>query len=237
VVSSRYLDLYELAKDKFEKKQYTLAEKYLNQILLEDNSASEVFFLLGSICHNQGHFSKAIFNFKKTLELDPDHTEAAISLSILYNDLGRYSEAKHIFTEAKQRLEHKDVDPHLQKKFAQKHIEIGDMYLKQGLYDETMEEYIKAQRLDPSSLKAELRMGKLEATRGEWSKAVSRLTRLRNTYPRYMPIRLNLGLLFYSQGKIMKAYEEWERILAFEPSNQEAKLYLQMANRAKRITM
>ena len=53
--------------------------------------------LQGTQYYLHGNLSKAIASFKKILADDPKHTDAAISLSIIYNDIGKYDEAKRIY--------------------------------------------------------------------------------------------------------------------------------------------
>ena len=65
------------------------------------------------------------------MELDPSHTDAAVSLSVIYNDIGEYGSAKKIFEQANQRVKKKVdgvsfEDGHISKKFALKHHELGD---------------------------------------------------------------------------------------------------------------
>ena len=50
----------------------------------------EAYFYMGNIFHIQGQLGKAIKAFNKVIELDPNHTDAAISLSVILNDIGRY---------------------------------------------------------------------------------------------------------------------------------------------------
>ena len=49
-------------------------------------------------------YKKAILAFERALNLDPFHTEAAIALSSLYNDVGKYREGAAVFFKAKKRV-------------------------------------------------------------------------------------------------------------------------------------
>ena len=60
---------------------------------------------------------------------------------------------------------------------------------------------------------------------------------LKTEHADFMPARISLGLLLYSQGNVVDAQSEWEKILYKEPDHKEANLYLRMARRATETTV
>ena len=67
--------------------------------LIKDNSHrfADVHNKAGVIYHHKGILENAIASFEKALRVNPSYTEAAINLSIVYNELGKYEEASKIF--------------------------------------------------------------------------------------------------------------------------------------------
>jgi tetratricopeptide (TPR) repeat protein len=190
--------------------------------------------LFGTCSYLQGQLGKAIESFKKILTIDPKHTDAAISLSIIYNDIGRYDEAKTIYQVANQSLQLKrqGSDSLLDRKFALKHIELGDLYFKYHRYDDALDDYSRAARLDPQALDIRIKLAKVYAKKGFTTRAIQELQQLCRDQPEFAPARIHLGLMYFSQGNVIDAEMEWEKALQIEPSNPEIQTYLAMARQA-----
>ncbi|HRK03279.1 MAG TPA: tetratricopeptide repeat protein, partial [Oligoflexia bacterium] len=172
--------------------------------------------------------------FKKLLAMDPKHTDAAISLSVIYNDIGKYDEAKKIYQVANQslQLKRKGSDEMLDRKFALKHIELGDLYLKYHRYDDALDDYSRAARLAPADLSIRIKLAKVYAKKGFTTRAIQELQQLCNEHPEYTSARLHLGLMYFSQGNVIDAQLEWEKARNQDPNNPELQTYLNMASRA-----
>lgn len=190
--------------------------------------------IAGTVYHLQGNLPKSIECFKKILSIDPKHTDAAISLSIIYNDIGKYDEAKKIYQVANQSLQYKrpGSDRLLDRKFALKHVETGDLYFKFHRYDDAIDDYARAIRLDPNNLEIRIKLAKCYAKKGFTTRAIQELQQLIHEHENYLPARIHLGLMYYSQGNVIDAQVEWERALNLDPANEEVQTYLGMARQA-----
>ena len=49
------------------------------------------------VFHDQGQFARAQRAFEAALRLNPAYTEAALNLAVIYNDMGKYREAKEVY--------------------------------------------------------------------------------------------------------------------------------------------
>jgi tetratricopeptide (TPR) repeat protein len=159
-------------------------------------------------------------------------------LSVLFNDVGKYDEAKRVFEQANHSVVHQTagVDTEIDRKFAVKHLEIADLYFRYRRYSEAIEEYGKAAVLDPSALDIRIRRAKAWAKKGFLTRAMQELQQLKQEHPRYIPARLQLGLLHYSQSNVLDADLVWEGILSLEPNHREARAYLEMARQSRSRT-
>ncbi len=234
-------DLLKKAKEAFQKNDLKTASLFLNEVIEQNPNATEAFFYLANIFHIRGELGKAIKAFQRVLELDPHHTDALISLSVIYNDIGKYDDAKVIFEKANNQVktnQHQGIsDPHLNKKFSLKHYEIAEMYLSYGRADEALFEYNKASTLDPDNLEIRIKVAKTYAKKGFTSKAFEELKRLKNEFPAYMPARIALGLLYYGNGNIIEAQAEWQNVLSRDPNHSDAIMYLQLSRSATETTI
>lgn len=234
-------DLLKKAKDAFQKNDLKTSALFLNEIIEQNPNATEAYFCLANVFHVRGELGKAIKAFQRVLELDPLHTDAAISLSVIYNDIGKYEEAKAIFEKANNQVKNSHqlglTDPHLNKKFSLKHYELAEMYASYGRTDEALFEYNKAASLDPDNLEIRIKVAKTYTKKGFTSKAFEELKRLKNEYPGYMPARIALGLLYYGNGNIIEAQAEWQNVLGREPGHPEAQMYVNLSRGATETTV
>jgi tetratricopeptide (TPR) repeat protein len=219
-------------------RNYVKAETLINDKIKKEPLNAEGYYLMGVCKYFQGQLAPSVDSLKKALELDPHHTDASICLSVLYNDIGKYEEAKRTFEQANHSVTFKKsgADFEVDRKFAVKHFEIADLYFRYRRYDEAIEEYTKALLLDPTALSTRIRRAKAYAKKGFLSRAMQELQQIKAEAPHYIPARIQLGLLHYSQGNLLDAELDWESILKIDPNQKEALAYLEMAKQARTKT-
>ncbi len=234
-------ELFKKAKEAFQRNDLKTATLFFNEIVDNNPNSTEAYFYLANIFHMKGELGRAIKGFQRVLELDPHHTDASISLSVIYNDIGKYEEAKQIFDKANNQIKNSQQqgvsDPHLNKKFALKHYELAEMYISYGRSDEALFEYNKAVNLDPDNLEIRIKVAKAYTKKGFISKAFEELKKLKTEHPGYMPARIALGLLYYGNGNIIEAQAEWQSVLSREPNHQEANMYIKLSRSASETTV
>lgn len=223
------------AKFCYEKADYKKALSLLNDLIEIDSKMTEAYYILGNIFHINGEVGKAIKAFTQVLDLDPNYTDASIALSVLFNDIGKYEDAKRIFDKANHHVKnsnHLIVDPHINRKFSFKHYELAEQYFTFNRFEDAIVEYNKACILDPENLEIRIKIAKTYAKKGFNSKAFDELKKIKNEYPGYLPARVALGILYFSNGNVIEAQTEWQSVLAKDPNNEEALMYLNLSNSA-----
>lgn len=222
-------------QDLLQRKEYGRAEALIRDRMREEPDSADPYYLMGVMHYFQGQLGPTVENLRRALSLDPQHTDAAICLSVLFNDIGKYDDAKRVFEQANQSVAHKRTgdDMGIDRKFAVKHMELADLYFRYRRYDESIEEYAKAALLDPTTLEIRIRLAKAYAKKGFLTRAMQELQQLKHEHPHYTPSRIQLGLLHYSQGNVLDAELEWEGVAEVDPTNREAHAYLEMAKRAR----
>ena len=218
---------------------YKTAEPILNQPTLINSKNPEVLQMLATIYYDQGKFNKAIATFKKALEIDPGYTDAAVGLSIILNDIGRYEDARKVFEDARAQLDLKkqSTSPDINEIFSGKHAELADMYLQYHRFDEAAEQYQRAMALTAKKTDLIVRLSECYVQAGQKDKAVKELRALLTVEPRLTAPRLKLGLILYNAHHIAEAVDQWENVLRYEPGNSEAQRYLKMAQAAGVTTL
>ena len=194
---------------------------------------------IGTQFYQEGKISKAIDVFKKVLEIDPNNTDSAICLSVLYNDIGKYDDAKKIYQIANHSLQNKKngIDLNLDIKFALKHIEIGDLYFKYHRYEEALEEYSKAALLDTTLLDVRTKLAKVYVKKGFTTRAIQELQQLCKDNPQYISARIQLGLIYFSQGNVIDAQLEFEKAKEIDPLHPEVLEYLEAIANTKETSL
>ena len=222
-------------QDLLSRREFPQAEVLIQQRLKEDPKNPDAHYFQGVLNYFQGKIGPTITELKQALEFDPRHTDAAICLSVLYNDIGKYEDAKKVFELANQSVAHQRIgdDFGVDRKFSVKHLELADLYFRYRRYDEAIEQYGKAALLDPSAYEIRIRRAKALAKKGFLTRAIQELQQLRQEQPRYAPARIQLGLLHFGQGNVLDAELEWEQVLDIEPKNREALSYLEMAKQSR----
>ena len=230
-------------KKYFSNKDYQRAQECFSKLLEHDDKNADAYYHLANLFHMKGELGKAIKAFNKVLTLDHNHTDAAISLSILYNDIGRYEDGKRVFNLTSERVKTTSSssgqleDTHLNKKFAQKHYEMAELYMSYDRYDEALFEYKKTITLAPELLEARVKMAKVYAKKGFVAKSFEELRKLKNEYPSYNPARMALGVLYYGNGNILEAQAEWNKVLSQDPFNADAQMYLNLSKMATETSL
>lgn len=211
------------------------AEAMIREKLSKDPNSADGYYFLGVLNYFQGKLGPTVEHLRHSLSIDPKHTDAAICLSVLLNDIGKYDDAKRVFEQANQSVAHKHTgdDVEVDRKFAVKHLELADLYFRYRRYDESIEEYSKAALLDPTAHEIRIRRAKAYAKKGFLTRSMQELQQLKNEAPQFIPARIQLGLLHYSQGNVLDAELEWETVLDLDPDNREARAYLDMAKQAR----
>jgi tetratricopeptide (TPR) repeat protein len=221
-----------------QQKKYRAAEEQLVRALTTEPDNADFYYLRGLLRSYQGRLVDSIEDLRHALSLEPRHTDAAVCLSIILNDIGRYDEAKKIFEQANQSVFLKQIGDDLQidRRFAVKHFELGDLYFRHRRFDEAIEEYNKAILLDPQSIEMRIKRAKSFAKKGFITRAIQDLQQLKQERPSDPSVRVQLGLLHYSQGNILDAELEWESVLELDPVHREAIAYLDLIKSSRPVS-
>jgi tetratricopeptide (TPR) repeat protein len=217
-------------QQKIQSKRFREADTLIEKSLLVEPDNADFFYLRGLLRSYQGKLLESIEDLKRALRLEPKHTDAAVCLSVILNDIGRYDEAKKIFEQANQSVFLKQVgdDEQIDRRFAVKHFELGDLYFRYRRFDEAIEEYNKAILLDPMTAELRIKRAKAFAKKGFITRAIQDLQQLKSERPVDLAVRIQLGLLHYSQGNALDAELEWESVLEMDPVHREAIAYLDL---------
>lgn len=225
-------ELLRMAREDIARSNLSGAEKALEQVLAIDQRCSEAYHLLGCVYSKRGKFKKATVAFQNALHIDPFLTEAAIALSSLFNDVGKYREGAAVFYQAKKHLDKVPPghDPKINRSLAQKHHELGLLYMRFERFAEANHEFNKALNLDPKNEAVSIQIAKSLAKLGDRGAAEAFLKQTIAQNPRSAEARIQLGILLHSKQQVREAQREWQDALLIDPTNRQAQMYLNMVD-------
>lgn len=228
--STNIEELLQLAREDLARNRLTSAEKTLAQAILLNNQVSDAFYLMGYVYSKKGKLKKAILAFERALSMDPFHTEAAIALSSLYNDMGKYKEGASVYFKARKRLDRvlPGHDPRINQDLAKKHHDLGLAYMRYERFREAYEEFEKSQQLEPGNVNYPVKMAVCLGKTGDRAAAADLLQKLLQHHPKCIEAKIQLGILYHSLKKIQDAYREWQGALTIDPDHKSAQMYLSM---------
>jgi tetratricopeptide (TPR) repeat protein len=223
---------YWIGKEAFEHQDYKKAEQYLTQVVKGGFEFADVYNMLGLIYHQHGKYEKAVHSFEKALEINPDYTDASMNLAVIYNDMGMLDKAKAVYLDAQARAQTKasprGLDPFSLGKLSNLHKDIADIYLSFGMYDEAVEEYMKALNLNPDFVDIRTKLGVALRDSQKYDDALTHLEQVVSERPDYIPAHLALALCHFKMGKTTEARESLATVMKLDPGNKIAALYLKM---------
>ena len=214
-MTDRLQQLITLGREHYHANEYDKAEPFLAQAVAQRPTFADVYNMLGVIYHAQGRFQ---------------YTEAALNLSVTYNDRGKYDQAREIYARVvtNSYAQSHNLDPFARGKLANMHADLGAAYAGLGLYDESVREYKNALGLCPDFVDLRVRLGNVFRDMGQHHSAVIELEAAKQLKPDYLPAQVNLGVVYFSLDRKDEAVREWKQVLARDPKNKSALLYLRM---------
>jgi tetratricopeptide (TPR) repeat protein len=227
-MEDRLRQLMHLAREHYQSGEHDKAEPLLLQIIRDHRGFADMFNMLGVIHHGQERFHQAAEAFAEALKINPNYTEAALNLAVTLNDLGKYQEAREVYSRAvsASRAQPRQIDPFAKGKLANMHARTADAYAGLGLNEEAAREYRKALELCPSFVDIRTKLGSTLRDLGDKEAALNEYLLAKAESPKYLPARINLGVTLYSLGRVEEARHEWESVLQDDPDNKSCRMYL-----------
>ncbi len=220
-------------RDAYTGGEYDRALELFNRALEQKQEMADVHNMLGVIHHHRGDMEKAQAHFEKALIINPGYTDAALNLSVTYNDLGKYDEARKVYSRA---LSHSmnqpsSLDPFVRGKLANMHADLASAYKEIELFDDAARELRQALALAPTFIDLRTRLAEVLREQGHVDDALAELELVTNQNPKYVPAIILKGVIAFSRGQMLTARTYFESVLQLDPANRSCNLYLIMIDR------
>lgn len=217
-----------LGREHFQHGEFDKAEYLLRQVVAKADHYADVHHMLGVVAHNAGDFERAEGHFEKAIHLNPNYTEALLSLMVTYNELGKYDAARRLYAQVRTRTQAGAQSPFIKGKLANMHAELAQAYVDAGLPSQAVVELQKAVQLAPEFVDLRVKLGLLYRDMGELGLSREQLETARETNPHYIHGRLSLGTLLLGAGEHEAARHEFEMVLKLDREHKSANMYLRL---------
>ena len=166
--ATRYL---RLAYVQFERGQTSQALESAHEAVKHDPRSAEAHYFLGVIHTGLSEYPLAVTELKEALTLDPHYTDAHNNLGVAYVELKQYDKAMKEFQASLSDKTYRTPE--------KVHLNMGNMYVSQGVLSEAMRSFQRALDLNPKYLLAYLglgdvykRMGKTDLAAQQFKKVI-----------------------------------------------------------------
>jgi tetratricopeptide (TPR) repeat protein len=231
-MGDRIEQLIVLGREHYNAGELERAEPLLSEAAAARPRFPDLYNMLGVIYHGQGRFQDAEEAFETALRLNPRYTEAALNLSVTYNDRGKYDRAREVYARAVSASAGQPhaLDQFARGKLANMHADLGAAYAGLAMFDEAVREYVKALDLCPEFADLRVRLGNVYRDMGVHHAAIAEFEHAKRIRPDYAPAGIHLGVTLFSLGRRDDAIAEWKAVLANDPANRSAQLYIRMVS-------
>ena len=164
--------------------------------------------------HNRKReYDKAIVNFTKAIDLNPNYAEAHKNRGVAYRLKGEFDHAIKDFTKAI------DLNPN----YAEAHKNRGVAYRLKGEFDHAIKDFTKAIDLNPNYAEAHNNRGLgYNDGKGQYDKAIVDLTDAIKLKPDFAEAYNNRGVAYNSKDEYDKAIVDFTKAIELNPSIAEA---------------
>ena len=167
---------------------------------------------LGIALFDAGDISKAVTQYEKAIQIDPNVADAHNNLGYLFFKQGKADEAVQCFRRALA----------LNPNYVDAINNLGNALFKQGKTNEAIQSFRRALALNPDLADAHNNLGNVLFKQGETDKAIQLFRRALALNPDLADAHNNLGNAFFKLGKIEDAFQSFYRALALNPDHIEA---------------
>ena len=212
--------------------------------------ASQAYRNLGTIAFAGGRFGEALKQFKKSLELNPEHVDLNFFMGICLNNLGEFEQAMNAFQTAlsvdpdhlptqmklavvfhNMKMWDKAVSSYrkiLEQKpqYADIHYRLGLALLGEGDVPVAARSFETAIKINPNYTDARIRAGMTYAHLGETKLALTHLQSVVDRFPEYADVYNLMALVQETGGRRDEAVSSLEHALEINPQYKDAKINL-----------
>jgi len=162
----------------------TIVEKKVIELIKKNPKSFVLYNLFGAVLSNQKNFDKAVINYKKSIEINPDYAEGHNNLGSALYKLGKFNESIDSYQQAIK------INP----EYAEAYNNLGNVYDINEKVDEAILNYKKAIKINANFVEAYSNLGNLLKEIGKVDEARNCENKLLSLKPNDIGYRINITL-------------------------------------------
>jgi tetratricopeptide (TPR) repeat protein len=195
---------------------YNRAVKVLEKCL-QALDYDDAHYTLACAYEKAGDYEKAIGEYRKAIEVDPEDGWNHKALGDLYVKMGEPEKAPD---------EYKKANELYPGGYAEARHNLLAVYTYRGMYEEAVSGYREFIERNPLSARAHNNLGLIYAKKGDRAEAEREYKRAFEIKDDYADPHYNLGVLYFREGRYDEAVSEFEKVLKINPNHAKAHLSL-----------
>jgi len=175
---------------------------------------------LGVACYDAGQIDRAIFQYRKALALEPDHTDTLNNLGNALKRKGRANQAMRAYLRAIE------ISP----RHTKARINIAGLLIQQKLYKDALS-YLAPVLEKESNAEAHVNAGAALARLNRMDEAIEHFRKALSIHPDIAETHNNLGVLLIQKGDFESARKHFKAALRHRPGYKSARENLEKLRR------
>ncbi len=180
---------------------------WTHEITLYPDSVAIAYSNRGNLFYDQGKYKRAIEDYDRSLEIDPDAARTVYNKGGAYHYIGQSRRAIELYTKAIE------LDP----KPDEFYFNRGTTYSQIKEYDLAIDDYTKTISISPNHFKAYVNRGNAYVWKGQREEGLKNYARAIKLNPKYAETYANRGLVLLELGKVELAVKDLVKAVKLEP--------------------
>jgi len=190
----------------------TIVEKKVIELIKKNPKSFVLYNLFGAVLSNQKNFDKAVINYKKSIEINPDYAEGHNNLGSALYKLGKFNEAIDSYQRALK------IKPN----FTEAYNNLGLAFEDLGKFNEAIDSYQRAIKINPEYAEAYNNLGVTFMMIGKFNEAIDSYQRAIKINPEYAEAYNNLGNVYDINEKVDEAILNYKKAIKINANFVEA---------------
>ena len=180
----------------------------------------DAHYILACAYERTGDSEKAVEEYSKAIEVDPEDGWNRKALGDIYLKQGEFEKASD---------EYKRADELYPDGYTEAHHNLLAVHVHQGHYEEAIGEYLKFIEDNPKSARAHNNLGLIYAKKGDRAEAEKEYKVALKIKDDYSDPHYNLGVLYFRQERYAESGDQFNQVLEIAPGHVKSRLGLALS--------
>jgi Tfp pilus assembly protein PilF len=183
-----------------------------NDVISQYQTVPRIYYNRGNVFMNEKNYDRAIGDYSKAIELNPNYAEAYYNRGIVYMNEKNYDRAIRDYSKAIE----------LNPNYTEAYNNRGNIFKNNKNYDRALEDYNKAIELNPKLTEAYNNRGVVFINKNRNADAISDFNKAIELKPNLTEAYNNRGVVFINENKNTEAISDVNKAIELDPDFADA---------------